>query len=374
MIFSKEKFKNLVLISALSAVALCGCGGGGGDSGTGGETSNPAPDSSGTLNPGLTGRIWFKDQPDSPIYTISDARTGVETRAAALPSTSHTLKPSPDGKIFVSWFADPPAEQDDDEPFYSSHVNIYDATQPFDKNKPLFTTDFSGYITSLHFSPDGRYVGILYGPQFVSRHSNAGFKVYDLINPKLPVLVRDFPTAVGEDPDTVVVNLGWISNTKYLYLLNTNKLVAGDAQVAGGNDKNIGALEAPTGFNASADMSVSPDGTQIAVAFSWFDGPLKKRDIWVTDIDGKNPQRVSDDHLTGRPFWSPDSQYIAMESDTGYSCISGPAGGACIGSCNTWYLPRTARNAKMDRSKYIRSQHPSYTTGFVCQGDMSWTK
>jgi dipeptidyl aminopeptidase/acylaminoacyl peptidase len=57
---------------------------------------------------------------------------------------------------------------------------------------------------------------------------------------------------------------------------------------------------------------ISPDGAR--VAFS--SGRSGLREIWITDIDGKNPMQLTalGSRLTTNPSWSPDSRQLAFDS------------------------------------------------------------
>ena len=64
----------------------------------------------------------------------------------------------------------------------------------------------------------------------------------------------------------------------------------------------------------------SPDGRYIAVVVYDDSEDVEKRDIWIYEINGGAPFRISDGPLAGHPVWSPDSKSVYFSC-----CIRGEA-------------------------------------------------
>jgi Tol biopolymer transport system component len=93
-------------------------------------------------------------------------------------------------------------------------------------------------------------------------------------------------------------------------------------------DQNIWRVEVPSSvgkpgqamkvFSSTfidSEPTYSPDGRQIA----FMSGRSGSREIWVTDSDGSNPEKLTslEGPVTHRPRWSPDGQRITFYSDAG---------------------------------------------------------
>ena len=68
-------------------------------------------------------------------------------------------------------------------------------------------------------------------------------------------------------------------------------------------------ITTPAGLTAAGPPAVSPDGRIVA-----FDGvdASGKRQIWIRTIDGLEARPLNGTEGVNRPFWSPDSQYLAF--------------------------------------------------------------
>lgn len=352
--------KSLATVAATATLLLVGCGGGGGDSpdSSTDNNANQPPTGNGTLNAGLTGKFWYKEEASTEYFT-ADARTGVEKKLLNAPTSNHYLTPSPNGKIFVFHSFDDDVTQ----------LDLYDATKPFVKNQTLASYENSGYVVDLQYSPDSKYLGVLHGDgSYYDSTTKRGFRIFNISNPENSVLVRQADPV--ENP--LYKYIGWLPNGNYIYKTDDNKLVTGDPRLANGNEKIIGEIKPPAGFSApSDDIAISPDGTQIAMTFTWMEGPLRKSDVWITGIDGSNPQRLTEDKYSQRPTWSPDGKFIALKSDTDFTCTT-----VCTGTCNRWFVPSTARNMKLDPKLYLQiyKENSSRPSGLSCRRDIFWTQ
>ena len=65
------------------------------------------------------------------------------------------------------------------------------------------------------------------------------------------------------------------------------------------------------GRDAIAGPQPSPDGTRLV----FMAGSNRSMDIWVCNADGSSPRRLTTSGKTGTPRWSPDSRWIAFDSD-----------------------------------------------------------
>jgi Tol biopolymer transport system component/DNA-binding winged helix-turn-helix (wHTH) protein len=66
-----------------------------------------------------------------------------------------------------------------------------------------------------------------------------------------------------------------------------------------------------SGLQAIGGPQPSPDGKKLT--FMW--GRIDSMEIWVCNADGSSPQMITNMGTTGTPRWSPDSRWIAFDSD-----------------------------------------------------------
>jgi len=74
-----------------------------------------------------------------------------------------------------------------------------------------------------------------------------------------------------------------------------------------------------TGWDAIAGPQPSPDGKRLV----FMAGQTNSMEIWISNIDGSSPRKLTDLASAGTPRWSPDSRWIAFDSDGrfGHSAI-----------------------------------------------------
>lgn len=66
-----------------------------------------------------------------------------------------------------------------------------------------------------------------------------------------------------------------------------------------------------SGGAAIAGPQPSPDGKKLA----YMSGTTEHTEIWVSDVDGPSPHKLTNMGRCGTPRWSPDSRWIAFDSD-----------------------------------------------------------
>jgi len=371
----KNHFARLRQLFAVVAASLLlvSCGGGGGgesavnSTGTGGGTPAPVPapvSDSSALNPGLSGKLWFKLEEGAKYYT-ADANTGLETFLRSRETSTQFYRPAPDGVQYLAHSYDTGSG--------TTTVKVYN------KASTTVQTGFtlSGWVTDYRFSPDGRYIGLLLSDTFENSrvsttNPNVNRSVYivdisDLNNPK------EVPGLGDGEGDAFVSAFGWLPDNRYIYLrLKDRALIVGSPKVAGGAEQVVGTITVPAGKALSSALEVHPDGTQLAVVFNWVEDALPKSDIWVTTLQGGNPERVSSSGIATLVAWSPDGNYLAVRQDTGSACVAG----GCFAHCTMQYMPRAARNYSEAQASPIRVYESSTVTPetLSCRREVFWTR
>jgi serine/threonine protein kinase len=88
-------------------------------------------------------------------------------------------------------------------------------------------------------------------------------------------------------------------------------------------------LEIPTpGILSNSQLSVSPDGRYVAY---WAFSPAGNGSLWVRPLNSETPQELPGTgdvvgNISGGPFWSPDSRYLAFASNRRLKKIEVPGG------------------------------------------------
>jgi hypothetical protein len=346
------------LFMATITLLQVACGGGGGGEG-GGGSANP-PVGSSDLNPGLTGNLWFKLEEGNRYFT-ANANTGVQTLLRSRESRNDFFRPAPDGNRYL--------------------VHSYDdgvtSIRVFSRAGTLQGSfDVDGWVEDYRFSHDGNYIGLLVSDSLENNttnpnnvNANRGVFIVDISALPVRTLVRAF---YGRGNDFVSA-FDWLPDGKYIYLRRADRaLITGSAKVLNGNEQITGVVSVPAAYALSASLDASPDGSQLAVVFNWSEGPLSKSDVWLTNAQGGNPERMSSSGFSTPVAWSPDGNYLAIRHDTGSACVAG----GCFGSCKMLYLSKTARNLTDTESRTLRTYEGGDTTpeGLSCRRDVYWTR
>jgi hypothetical protein len=114
----------------------------------------------------------------------------------------------------------------------------------------------------------------------------------------------------------------------------------GAVSIAGSNGawSDIGRLSPPAGATLG-NWRLSHQGKQIAVVYQWFSaGAATRSDVWIANIDGSNPHRLTNQGYMGHPVWSPDDSRLAFNYDTASML------GGLTGRCTYWQVPANAQN------------------------------
>jgi serine/threonine-protein kinase len=72
------------------------------------------------------------------------------------------------------------------------------------------------------------------------------------------------------------------------------------------------SVAAPEGLRSVGSPKISPDGRMIAFSATDTTG---KRQLWVRALDSEEPRPLTGTDDAGRPFWSPDSRFLAFFAD-----------------------------------------------------------
>jgi DNA-binding winged helix-turn-helix (wHTH) protein len=135
--------------------------------------------------------------------------------------------------------------------------------------------------------------------------------------------------------------------------------------------KRIGAANPLTpivaGRDSIAGPQPSPDGTRLV----FMAGSNKSMDIWVCNADGSSPRRLTTSGKTGTPRWSPDSRWIAFDSDGRFG-RSGiylvPANGGAVRTL----VEDSANNSVPSWSRDGKYIYFASNAGFGWEGDQVW--
>lgn len=306
-----QKLRLLSALAFLPALIAAGCGGGGGtDVGTGtpppggggggGSAANTYRDTN------LPGRLLV-DNPDGDF--VVDLRTGARTAlpATADRATSDHWSVGAAGKVAIR---------------YTTDTNV--AAWPlafFDTGswQAASNATVSSRFTQPLLSPDGAHF-----LTFWYDESNGESRA----DRQLTVFNRANGTVVkrGSQLDDAVITTtpaAWLPDGRYVYMVEeklyassptsmTSTLIA-ELPLPANSDTDAGYI------NGTGTLSVSPDGSKIAL--SWLEprGTTDDSHIWVVNVDGTGLRKLTSatdpaaavSYTYGEPTWSPDSQWVA---------------------------------------------------------------
>lgn len=295
----------------MAAAVLCAsCGGGGGnasgDDVVGGGTGTGA---------GLTGTLWFYESLNNGTLT---APADASAATTFLTSDSEPI-PWPDGSQYMEYQLTGGDEDRLVVKETSSGRTLHDVgilnfsgrlrPSPVDKNMVL-TQYFESFTTET-----GEFWVIDLGTNTVVH--------YEEDNPKR-------------------YKYRWLPDGRYLRVHDETGEIS--TASVGGAWQKIGQVSVPANRKVSS-IEVSPAGNRLAMVFWEYDDyagddPGDHADVWVSNLDGSQTERVTANDYTFTVFWSPDGKYLAFDNET--SSCSGSQ--VCQGSLTWWYAPETARN------------------------------
>jgi hypothetical protein len=326
------------VLVASAAVFLVNCGGGGGSDG---ESGGSHSESGQTVNAGLRGRFWYPNTGlGSGLEFITDAQTGNTIATQTELVNSNIVNIARDGRLFVGWERDPMTER--------TRLTIHPAPpkeQVSNKRGSVVTTlktlFFKTSFQNAFLSPDSRYLAFIYADDLFTISTKNGLVIYDLNNQADVNIINETEVRDTQMSSTKIKNFGWLPGGEYRVLYQDNTIMAGSVANPTAPHKPAGKIVAPAGFTTSNEFQISPDGKQIATFFSSkkeLDDVYTPTDVWLTDITGGNPQRLTNNRDVAHPVWSPDGKFIALGSGPGALLNEGRI-------CYRWYVPSTARNA-----------------------------
>lgn len=299
---------------AVAALALISCGGGGGG---GGEASpppaanEPPPPPPPSPQPtGLSGRLWHNN------YAL-DARSGTQiaSPAGAMPSLASIdkyVEPWPDGTQYAKTHWDVVAKTTDlDLVDMASGTTLRGVVAP-------------GYLRNVRPSPvDKNIVMATLGDDTVSPADTVFIDV---------AAVQVLKRFSADDP------VNWLPDGRYLRIHADGTL---HAATVSGAEQQVGRVDPPAN-HVVQDLWVNRQASKIALRVRHDVDPVDETDVWLANMDGSGLERLTQTKMTAYARWSPDGNHIAFDVDTGHVCT----GAGCMGTCELWYVPSTARNVR----------------------------
>jgi Tol biopolymer transport system component len=305
------RIASATLTALALAASLHGCGGGGGGDGSGGGGVVDPPPPSG----GPSGHLWY--------YNISSDKTyiGLASAGEAEKFLTNDSAPLawPDGSQYLEYEVGNSGTDLLTIKATASGATLYQVELP----------TFCGFVSP---SPVDKHVVLT---QCYTRSSDTQW-VFFVIDVASQVVLHSEAEAGRRYKHE------WLPDGRYARFHDET----GEISVAsvGGAWQVLGKLSVPSNTRI-ADVSVNPQGTQVAVTFRdylyYADEVLgSNSDLWVANLNGSGQARVTLDGNTYRAVWSPDGKYLSFDVDTS-SCNGG---GECQGKASAWYTAATSRN------------------------------
>lgn len=301
----ERRFGRQAWAAVMVVLVLAGCGGGGGGGGAP-DGGNPDPElPPATARP--SGQLWHNDY--ALDYLDGTQVASLDGGLPRVVSSNSAAVPWPDGSQFAihDWNV-----ADD----YTDFQVIDTAS-----GATIYQAQATGYLRDLRPSPTDKTV--LMATLGEDTISPADTVFIDL---KAMTVLRRFSA-----DDTV----NWLPDGRYLRVHGDGSLVIGD--LAAG-EVPAGQVEPPTNSHVQS-LWVSPKGDQVAWSVVHRIEPIPEVDIWVSALDGSGLERVTRTTMSHYAYWSPDGSKLAFDYDTGHICN----GFGCMGSCELWWVPATAR-------------------------------
>jgi WD40-like Beta Propeller Repeat len=260
-----------------AALMLTGCGGGGGD-------SSPAANngSSGPINGGLTGKIYYVFTDTVAIVDLATGNfTEISRKVGSTPGQvsfvfdGSYFELSADSKTF--YFLDTTFDRTDS----LAAVDIASNTV-----KTVFKLGRADYFTEIRLSPDGQKFALVRNTIFDSIKN--GVYVFDTAGKQLT-----YYQATKDANNSV----NWTRDNRLLFTDDGIYLSDPD-------DLQNATQISPT---VASSISLNPAGDKIVYA--------SKGHIWTMSVTGGNVQQVTTgDNAELQPRWSPDGKYIVFQN------------------------------------------------------------
>jgi hypothetical protein len=294
--------------AAVLAIALAGCGGGGGGSAPG---PGPAPEPPPPPPPAaaqLEGRLWHNNY----ALDFLDG-TQIASPSGKLPvfaSTDKAAIPWPDGTQFAIY----------DWNVFDDYTDL--KVVDLASGQTLYSTRTTGYLRGLRPSPASKTMLMA----TIGEDSTGPAETIFLDLTSMTIL-RHFS---ADEP------VNWLPDGRYLRVGADGSLRIGDLNAG---EVDAGRVQPPASFSVQ-QLWISPKGDQVAWRVLHDVSPSPESDIWVSKLDGSSLERVTQTKMSYYGYWSPDGSKMAFDRDTGHFCN----GVGCMGTCNLWWVPATARN------------------------------
>lgn len=294
------------LVLAVLVLANCGRGG------------DAAAVSAETLK--VSGQLWHDAFGRDSLHglKVSDL-SGAKTVPV---SAVETAVPTPDGRHFITYEYDWRKD-------YST-VAIYTRA-----GRRVDAATFNGYIRRVRPSP------VQLGRMLVTWSASAGGVdsnqvVLSAIDFNGRVKLATYP---GVDAAA-----DWLPDGRVLHLAADGRLRIGTPALS-----QAAVAQIQVRGRKPAGLWVEPGGNRIITRWNqlWDDGSVKATDLWISSIDGRGLERLTDTGMTAYAVWSPDGEFFAFDTDPAHGCTSIGCAGSPTGGCDLHVAPASARGVGM---------------------------
>lgn len=309
----------LAVMTALLMITGCGGGGGGGGS----STPPPADSASSPTSPkpwAPTGALWHSNY--ALDFLEGTQISPLDGRPSTLASASEWAVPWRDGSRY--------AYTDWDTANDTTQLSVFDTGVA----QPVLQGSIAGYLRGGRPSP-------------ADRNLMLAFLGDDMLAPADVVFIDITQSAIIGRAADEGGPIDWLPDGRYLRMRADGTLLTGSI---GGTESASGAVVLPPNHVANA-MRVDPQGKRLALVLANTASAGTDVDVWVADVDGSHLEQFTKTGMSASIHWSPDSNAIAFDVDTGLLC----SGYYCAGSCGLWWAPATSREVIA-----VPSSHDAY--------------